>query len=67
MPSRAGLTHHPAGSAGSVGLRPEYFEDAALMESGRRGVGSTFRAHVDVTEWLGGSQYSPATPRRVPS
>jgi multiple sugar transport system ATP-binding protein len=41
-----------------VGIRPEYFEDASLVDEARRGVGSVFRARVDVTEWLGDSQYA---------
>jgi multiple sugar transport system ATP-binding protein len=41
-----------------VGIRPEYFDDAALVEEHKRPLGSTFRAHVDVTEWLGDSQYA---------
>jgi multiple sugar transport system ATP-binding protein len=41
-----------------VGIRPEYFEDASLVEETKRSVGSTFRARVDVTEWLGDSQYA---------
>jgi multiple sugar transport system ATP-binding protein len=41
-----------------VGIRPEYFEDAALVDEAKQGQGSTFRAQVDVTEWLGDSQYA---------
>jgi multiple sugar transport system ATP-binding protein len=41
-----------------VGIRPEYFEDASLVEDSKRSLGSTFRAPVDVTEWLGDSQYA---------
>jgi multiple sugar transport system ATP-binding protein len=41
-----------------VGIRPEYFEDASLVDQSRRSLGSTFRAQVDVTEWLGDSQYA---------
>jgi multiple sugar transport system ATP-binding protein len=41
-----------------VGIRPEYFDDAALVEEHKRPLGSTFRARVDVTEWLGDSQYA---------
>ncbi len=41
-----------------VGIRPEYFEDASLVDDSRRSLGSTFRAQVDVTEWLGDSQYA---------
>ncbi|RZT86123.1 carbohydrate ABC transporter ATP-binding protein (CUT1 family) [Pseudonocardia sediminis] len=41
-----------------VGIRPEYFEDASLVEETKKHVGSTFTARVDVTEWLGDSQYA---------
>ena len=41
-----------------VGIRPEYFEDASLVDEAKRHLGSTFRARVDVTEWLGDSQFA---------
>jgi multiple sugar transport system ATP-binding protein len=41
-----------------VGIRPEYFEDASLVDPAKRSLGSLFRARVDVTEWLGDSQYA---------
>ncbi|MBB3678333.1 ABC transporter ATP-binding protein [Modestobacter versicolor] len=41
-----------------VGIRPEYFEDASLVDDVKRPVGSIFRARVDVTEWLGDQQYA---------
>jgi multiple sugar transport system ATP-binding protein len=41
-----------------VGIRPEYFEDASLVDEVKRPLGSVFRAEVDVTEWLGDSQYA---------
>jgi multiple sugar transport system ATP-binding protein len=41
-----------------VGIRPEYFEDASLVEADKRDKGSFFRAQVDVTEWLGNEQYA---------
>ncbi len=41
-----------------MGVRPEYFEDASLVEADKRDKGSTFTARVDVTEWLGDSQYA---------
>jgi multiple sugar transport system ATP-binding protein len=41
-----------------VGIRPEYFEDASLVDEVKRPVGSVFRARVDVTEWLGDQQYA---------
>jgi len=41
-----------------VGIRPEYFEDASLVDDAKRPLGSVFRARVDVTEWLGDQQYA---------
>jgi multiple sugar transport system ATP-binding protein len=41
-----------------VGIRPEYFEDASLVDEAKRPHGSIFRARVDVTEWLGDSQFA---------
>jgi len=41
-----------------MGARPEYFEDASLVDAVKRAFGSVFRARVDVTEWLGDSQYA---------
>jgi multiple sugar transport system ATP-binding protein len=41
-----------------VGIRPEYFEDASLVDDAKRPLGSIFRARVDVTEWLGDSQFA---------
>ncbi|CCG03150.1 ABC transporter ATP-binding protein [Blastococcus saxobsidens] len=41
-----------------VGIRPEYFEDASLVDEAKRPHGTTFRARVDVTEWLGDQQYA---------
>jgi multiple sugar transport system ATP-binding protein len=44
-----------------AGIRPEHFEDAAVMEAGKAVPGSTFKAKVDVVEWLGNQAfaYSP--------
>jgi multiple sugar transport system ATP-binding protein len=39
-----------------AGIRPESFEEASLVTD--RGRGVTFRAVVDVTEWLGDVQYA---------
>jgi multiple sugar transport system ATP-binding protein len=39
-----------------AGIRPESFEDAAVVDSSRQG--STFRATVDVVEWLGNEAYA---------
>ena len=39
-----------------AGIRPEHFEDASVRTD--RGSGSTFRAKVDVVEWLGNETYA---------
>ena len=41
-----------------AGIRPEHFEDAALLDADERGRGVTFKAHTDVTEWLGNELYA---------
>jgi multiple sugar transport system ATP-binding protein len=41
-----------------AGIRPEYFEDAAVVEPHKRSDGSTFKAKVDVTEWLGSEAFA---------
>jgi multiple sugar transport system ATP-binding protein len=41
-----------------AGVRPEYFEDASFVDEAKRQHGTTFRARVDVTEWLGDSQFA---------
>ncbi|WP_421742267.1 ABC transporter ATP-binding protein [Cellulomonas sp.] len=41
-----------------VGIRPEHFEDASLLEEGKRDAGVTFESDVDVTEWLGSELYA---------
>ena len=41
-----------------VGIRPEHFEDASLLEDGKRDAGVTFTSDVDVTEWLGSELYA---------
>src|SRR4051812_21566760 len=41
-----------------VGIRPEYFEDASLVDEAKKPHGTTFTARVDVTEWLGDAQYA---------
>lgn len=40
-----------------VGLRPEFFEDAALVDADRKADGSTFQASLTHLEWLGHEQY----------
>ncbi|EHK83376.1 ABC transporter ATP-binding protein [Saccharomonospora azurea] len=41
-----------------MGVRPESFEDAALMEEGHRRGGATFDATVDVLESMGSEKYA---------
>ena len=41
-----------------AGIRPEHFDDAAVIESSVASRGSTFRATVDVVEWLGHEAYA---------
>jgi len=40
-----------------AGIRPEHFEDAAVMEAGKTS-GQTFRETVDVVEWLGNQAFA---------
>ncbi len=39
-----------------AGVRPEHFEDASVVRGGASG--DTFRANVDVVEWLGNEAYA---------
>ena len=41
-----------------AGIRPEHFDDASLMEESKLAQGCTFRATVDVVEWLGNEAYA---------
>jgi len=41
-----------------MGVRPENFEDASLVDPAKREAGTVFTARVDITEWLGDSQYA---------
>ena len=41
-----------------AGIRPEHFEDASVMEPSRADAASTFRANVDVVEWLGNEAFA---------
>jgi multiple sugar transport system ATP-binding protein len=50
----------PAAHSGSgliAGIRPEHFEDAALVSADKRGQGSTFRARIDLIESMGSELY----------
>ena len=44
-----------------AGIRPEHFEDAALVEASKRGGGSTFTAHIDVLESMGSEKFAHFT------
>ncbi|HSE08603.1 MAG TPA: sn-glycerol-3-phosphate ABC transporter ATP-binding protein UgpC [Nocardioidaceae bacterium] len=41
-----------------AGIRPENFDDASVVEEHKLREGSTFRATVDVVEWLGNEAYA---------
>ncbi len=41
-----------------AGIRPEHFEDAALVSEEARGHGATFTARIDVIEWMGSELYA---------
>lgn len=41
-----------------MGLRPEAFEDAALVDQGKAGSGTTFGVDIDVIESLGSDVYA---------
>jgi multiple sugar transport system ATP-binding protein len=41
-----------------AGVRPEHFEDAALLDDERKQQGLLFKDQVDVIEWLGSEQYA---------
>ncbi|MEV7041233.1 sn-glycerol-3-phosphate ABC transporter ATP-binding protein UgpC [Amycolatopsis sp. NPDC051061] len=44
-----------------VGIRPEHFEDAALVDAGQKAGGSTFTAHIDVLESMGSEKFAHFT------
>ncbi|KRC66677.1 ABC transporter [Aeromicrobium sp. Root236] len=41
-----------------AGIRPEHFEDVSVIQSGSVDESRTFKAHIDVREWLGDQQYA---------
>src|SRR4051794_33905545 len=41
-----------------AGIRPEHLEDVAIIDPSRVNESNTFKAHVDVREWLGDQQYA---------
>jgi multiple sugar transport system ATP-binding protein len=40
-----------------AGIRPEYFEDASVVDPERAKDGATFHATIDVVEWLGNEAF----------
>ncbi|MFJ7210033.1 ABC transporter ATP-binding protein [Amycolatopsis sp. NPDC098790] len=44
-----------------VGIRPEHFEDAGLVEAGQKSGGATFTAHIDVLESMGSEKFAHFT------
>ncbi|GAA4549225.1 ABC transporter ATP-binding protein [Amycolatopsis samaneae] len=44
-----------------VGIRPESFEDAALLDAGQKAKGATFTAHIDVLESMGSEKFAHFT------
>ena len=41
-----------------LGIRPEHFEDATLVDAAKRRLRRTFRPRSTSTEWLGNEQYA---------
>jgi multiple sugar transport system ATP-binding protein len=41
-----------------AGIRPEYFADASVIDPEKLAKGATFRATIDVVEWLGNEAYA---------
>ena len=58
VPRPRSLADAPDGRLLVAGIRPESFERAESVDPAARGRGATFRAAVDVTEWLGNQQYA---------
>jgi multiple sugar transport system ATP-binding protein len=50
-----------AGTQLIAGIRPESFEDAALVDTGHRGRGTTFRATINLVESMGSELYAHFT------
>ncbi|MCV7347523.1 ABC transporter ATP-binding protein [Mycolicibacterium rhodesiae] len=51
------LARHPKAANVIVGIRPEHFEDAALLDAYERIQASTFEVTVDLVESLGADKY----------
>ncbi len=63
LPLPADLASRVAGSGSGkrtliVGIRPEHFEDAALVSDSDRQHGATFRGRIDNIEWMGSELYA---------
>jgi multiple sugar transport system ATP-binding protein len=41
-----------------AGIRPEHFDDASAVDASKLARGGTFRAKIDVVEWLGNEAYA---------
>jgi multiple sugar transport system ATP-binding protein len=41
-----------------AGSRPEHFEEASRLDNAHERQGLSFKAHIDVIEWLGSEQYA---------
>ncbi|MGA9873583.1 MAG: ATP-binding cassette domain-containing protein, partial [Rhodococcus sp. (in: high G+C Gram-positive bacteria)] len=54
---RASIQQKNPGSEVVVGIRPEHFEDAALIDYSQKINGATFTARVDVLESMGSDKY----------
>jgi multiple sugar transport system ATP-binding protein len=57
IPRPPGLAGAPEGKLLVAGIRPECFNRAESVDPSARSHGATFRAALDVTEWLGNQQY----------
>ena len=54
---RQALERAKAGREVIIGIRPEDFEDAALVQPDMRGHGTTFRANIEVVESMGSDAF----------
>ena len=55
---KADLVADHAGKTLIAGIRPEYFDDASVLDDAKLSSGSTFRATVEFTEWLGSEAFA---------
>jgi multiple sugar transport system ATP-binding protein len=55
-----GIADHGGGGL-IAGIRPEHFEDAGMVGDDKRGLGSTFRAHIELVESVGSEMYAHFT------